>query len=209
MVVTAFLIVSIALAEESPDTPAAAAPLPDFSGELKTTLIDRSGHSSTATFNIYRTGMSIRYEQRDVDPPEVMIKDFSRLKEFRIFPNDQIYFETTMPLRLYNKAQREGLIPMEHRPELITKRVFLGKGVIDGHPIEMILLIRSIKDRDDLAPDYTFIWEALDLQRQAIRVVYYRANLTLHIMNLQNVLIAPIDPNLTKPPAEFISMSPF
>ncbi len=196
-------------AEESPAPPTTEEAFPDLSADLVTTLIDRNGHRAETTQRIFRTGRIIRYENRRADPVEVSIFDFETLKEFRIFKSDQIYFETPIAHRVSMKVQREGLIPKQEIPGLTTRRIVLREDQIEGHPCEIVLLIREMKERKNVRPDYTLVWEAKDLSRQSLRVAYHQANFAQVVIRLQNIEVRAIDPELVKPPADFINMSPF
>jgi hypothetical protein len=183
--------------------------LPDLTADLQSTLIDRYGHTSVTTVHIYRSGKLVRYEHRQTDPPEVWIMDYGQLKEYRIYAGDKIYFETPIADRLSYKAQREGLIESEENPDIVENRIVLREDTIEGHPCDIILLVRTIKGRRELGADYTLLWEARDLERQAIRVAYHQANNTLFILDLRGIKLEPVDPVLLQPPQGFAGMSPF
>ncbi|HTN43177.1 MAG TPA: hypothetical protein VMN77_05190 [Nitrospiria bacterium] len=206
---TAGLFIVGAAVGETPPPPPTAAGLPDLSAELQTTLIDLNGHRSLSTVHILRSGQSVRYEHNNSDPPEVWIMDFKEMKEYRIYSGDKIYFDTPISARLSLKAQREGLIPEEDHPELIETRFLLREDRIDGHPCDIVLLVRSIKDRKDLGKDYTLRWEARDLNGQTLRIAYFEPNSTLAVIDLQAVQTGPVDPGLLQPPSGFASMSPY
>lgn len=203
------LLVAVAAAEEPSASPPAVEPLPDLSADLQITAIDRNGHTSVTTVHIYRSGKLIRYEHRQTDPPEVFIMDFDRLKEYRIYAGDKIYFETSFANRLFGKAQREGLIRMEENPDIIQNRIVLREDTLDGHPCDIVLLIRTLKNRKEFGADYTLRWEARDLKGQPVRVAYYQANFTLAIVDFRNLKLEPVDPALLQPPPGFVSMNPY
>jgi len=194
---------------EPSEPPSAVETLPDLSADLQSTLIDRSGHTAVTTVHIYRSGKMVRYEHTRTDPPEIWIMDYGDLKEYRIYAGDKIYFETPIAQRLSYKAQREGLIPPEARPEVVERRIYLKDDTLDGHPCDMVLLIRSIKGRKDFGADYTLVWEARDLDNQWIRVAYHQANFTLFIQDLRSVKLEPVKPELLHPPDGFAEMSPY
>lgn len=206
---TAGVFIVVAAAVETSSPPSTAAVLPDLSAKLQTTLIDPNGHRSLSAVHIVRSGQSVRYEHNDSDPPEIWIMDFKEMKEYRIYAGDKIYFETPISSRLSFKAQREGLIPKEEHPELIETRILLREDQIEGHPCDIILLARSIKDRKDLGSDYTLLWEARDLNRQPLRIAYYQPSSTLAVIDLLAVQAGPVDPGLLQPPSGFASMSPY
>ncbi|HEY5594445.1 MAG TPA: hypothetical protein VIL61_04715 [Nitrospiria bacterium] len=203
------LLVAVAAAEEPPASPPAVEPLPDLSADLQITAIDRNGHTSATTVHIYRSGKLIRYEHRQADPPEVFIMDFGRLKEYRIYAGDKIYFETSFSSRLARKAQREGLIRMEENPDILQSRIVLREDTIDGHPCDIVLLIRTVKNRKELGSDYTLLWEARDLKRQPLRIAYHQNNYMLMIVDLRDVKFEPVDAALLQPPPGFVSMNPY
>ena len=207
--VTALFLISAAAAEETTPAPPAAELFPDLTADLQMTLIDSKGHTSLSTVRIHRSGKSVRYEHTETDPPEVSIIDFDKMKEYRIYAGDKIYFESPISNRSSFKAQREGLIPAESNPNLVEKRVFLREDTLEGHPCEIILRIRSIKDQKEAGSDYTLLWEARDLNRQPLRVAYYQGNSTFSIVDLRNIRLGPVDPALLQPPAGFASMNPY
>jgi hypothetical protein len=208
IVLTLGWIPAVSDAEPS-ETPPAAEIFPDLSADLQSTLIDRSGHTAVTIVHIYRSGKMVRYEHTRTDPPEIWIMDYGDLKEYRIYAGDKIYFETPIAHRLSYKAQREGLIPPEARPEIVERRIHLREDTLEGHPCDLVLLVRSIKDRKDFGADYTLIWEARDLDNQWIRVAYHQANYTLFIQDLRSVKLGPVDPELLHPPNGFAGMSPY
>jgi hypothetical protein len=203
------MFIAVATAADTPSPPSTAAVLPDLSAKLQTILIDLNGHRSLSTVHIYRSGQSVRYEHTDSDPPEIWIMDFKEMKEYRIYAGDKIYFETPISNRLSFKAQREGLIPKEDYPELIETRIPLREDPIEGHPCDIVLLVRSIKDRKDLGTEYTLLWEARDLNRQPLRIAYYQPSSTLAVIDLLAVKAEPVDPTLLQPPSGYASMSPY
>ena len=200
---------AVAAAEEPIAPPSPVEPVPDLSADLQITAIDRNGHVSVTTAHIYRSGKLVRYEHRQVDPTEIFIMDFEKLKEYRIYAGDKIYFETTFSNRLARKAEREGLIPMEENPDILQSRIVLREDTIDGHPSDIVLLIRSVKNRKEVGSDYTLLWEARDLNRQPLRIAYHQNNYMLTIVDLRNVKFEPVDAALLKPPPGFVSMSPY
>jgi hypothetical protein len=207
---TASLWVGVAAAEEPPAAPTPAVEsLPDLTADLRITTIDRNGHAAVSAVHIYRSGEVIRYEHRAIDPPEVSIMDFGKLKEYRIYAGDKIYFETSISNRLSYKAQRERLIRSEAPPDLVEKRIILREDTVEGHPCDIVLLIRSVKDKKEFGTDYTLLWEARDLKRQPIRVAYHQPNFTFFIMDLRDVKLEPVDPALLQLPTGFISMNPY
>ncbi|HEY4486007.1 MAG TPA: hypothetical protein VI702_06805 [Nitrospiria bacterium] len=183
-------------------------PFPDLSADLQITLIDRSGHSSTTQTHILRSGRVIRYEARDTDPPEITIRDYNQSKEFRIFDNDKIYFETAIPLRGEVKAQRDGMFSWQDYEQIEIKRIVLRADRIEGHPCEIVLMLRSLKNQKASGIEYTLLWEATDLNRQPLRVAYHQTN-TLVITELRNIVPGPVNSALLKPPEGYSGMSPF
>lgn len=200
---------SFSAAEAPSAPPPAVESLPDLTADLQSTFIDRNGHTSVTTAHIYRSGRLVRYEHTQTDPPEVWIMDYGQMKEYRIYAGDKIYFETPFASRLSYKAHREGLIRLEGNPAIIENRIVLRGDTIEGHPCDIVLLIRTIKGRNELGADYTLLWEARDLKRQPIRVAYHETNNTLFILDLRAVKLEPVDPVLLQPPQGFAGMSPF
>jgi len=172
-------------------------------------MFDRRGHASVSQVHIDRSSNIVRYEHRLVDPPEISIMDYDKLKEYRIYDGDKIYFETAITGRLENKVQREGILRLEANPIVVEQRVLIHQETLEGHPCDFIVLVRSIKDRKDIRPDFTWIWEATDLDRQPLRVAYYQTSGSLVVINYKEVKLGNVDPALLKPPSEYISMNPY
>ena len=184
-------------------------PFPDMTANVRTTLLDPKGHSSTTIVKVYRTGNIVRYEHNDIDPPEVSIMNYEENKDYRIYDKDEMYFETDISVRIIAKAQRNGLIPLQGIKGLTKETIFLREALVDGHPCDIVLRIRYAKDRRELGTEYTLVWEARDMKRQPIRVAYYQINLSLVIVEYSDIKLTPIDPDLIKPPPEYMSLSPF
>ena len=203
---TAALAGEAATESNAPEAPPPAS-FPDLSAELQITLIDRSGHSSTTKSHILRSGRVVRYEARETDPPEITIRDYNQSKEFRIYDNDKIYFETAIPVRGEVKAQRDGMFPWKEYEQIELKRIVLRTDTVEGHPCEIVLMLRSLKDQKASGIEYTLLWEATDLNRQPLRVAYHQTN-TLVITELRNIAPGPVDASLLKPPDGYSGMSP-
>jgi hypothetical protein len=209
IVLAVSLFAAGAAAEEPLASPPAVEPLPDLSADLQITSIDRNGHSTVSAVHIYRSGKLVRYEHRLLDPPEISIMDFDQMKEYRIYDGDKIYFETSFANRLLYKAQREGLIQLDESPEVLQNRIVLREDKIEGHPVDIVLLIRTVKNRKEFGTEYTLRWEARDMKGQLLRVAYHQAGNTLTIVYFQNAKLGPVDPVLLQPPPGFVSMNPY
>ena len=110
LALAATLFAGIAGAEEPPVPAPAVESLPDLTAELQIKSIDRRGHVGVSTVHIHRSGEVIRYEHRDIHPPELSIMDFGKMNEYRVYAEDKIYFEVPIHTRMAYKAQRERLI---------------------------------------------------------------------------------------------------
>jgi hypothetical protein len=208
-IVFAALLFSAGATAEEPSAAPAVKPLPDLSADLLTTMFDQRGHASVSQVHIYRSGSIVRYEHRLLDPPEISIMDYGKLKEYRIYAGDKIYFETPVADRLSHKAQRDGILRLEENPMIIQKRILLKEDSIEGHPCDVILLIRTIKNRKEFGAEYTLLWEARDLDRQPLRTAYYQTNDSLVVLNFKDVKLESVDPTLMEPPPGFAEMNPY
>lgn len=192
-----------------------AAPLPDppsitgLTADLETTIIDRFGHSTMNTVRIWKTGRMVRYEHLETNPPEVSVKDFEKMKDYRIYAADRIYFETDIPIRVKMKAERDGLIPREDRELVEVHRIPLREDELEGHPCEIVLQIRWIKDQKERGYEYTLLWESRNLNGQPLRVAYFMDNFVLTRIDFRNPRMESIDPGMITPPADYLSMTPF
>ena len=176
-------------------------------------VINIFGQKSESRSKIYREGYKVRTESFDSSPPEISIFDYENEKEFRIQEGDHIYFEVEIVGNQINRAQREGLIPLQPNPRVRIQEIQIGEMEIDGHPCEIILLVQEedfkIRGRDFTKYDYTLRFEALDLDRQPIRVAYNQTRRTLVIVDYQDINEGPIDPELFDVPEGFLSFTPY
>jgi hypothetical protein len=207
-VLAVFLVSAVAPAVEPPAAPAVKQ-LPDLSADVVTTMFDQRGHASVSQAHIYRSGNIVRYERRLLDPPEISIMDYGKLKEYRIFEDDKIYFESQINDRLSHKAQQDGILRMPEYPNLIQTRILLKEDSIEGHPCDLVLLILTIRNRKEFGAEYSWRWEARDIDGQSLRTAYYQNKDTLVVLNFSDVKLGSVDPALLEPPAAFTAMNPY
>ena len=180
-----------------------------FSAELHIRTINLLGQESRSTVKIHHSGGTVRYENLNVEPPEISIIDYQKRKEYQIFEKDHISFAKDIPRVRHLRAQREGLITREANPNIEVMHLPLGKMEVEGHPCEIILEVRTRKDLPTSIAQYTFLWEALDLDRQPLRVAYYSTADTLTVIDYRNIQPGTIDPTLLQLPEGYPSWSPF
>jgi len=208
------LFMTTVFAQESPEIPPPPSepPQPDtrsFSAEQHITRIDWFGRANHSVATVYKSGPVIRYEQHHVDPPEISIFDYVQKKEYRVYEGDHIFFELDITDRVRLRAQREGLIPFVEDPNIEVKHLSLGRTVVEGHPSEIILQVRRLKREKRPLAEYTLLWEALDLDRQPIRIAYHQTARTLVVVEYRNLQPGPIDSALLRVPAGYLSFTPF
>ena len=84
---------------------------------------------------------------------------------------------------------------------------------VEGYLCEIILMVRKQPgERNGIkffAIDYTFIWEAIDLKRQPLRVAYHQTNRILTVVDYKNIQVTDIDPSLLEVPDDYLSFTPF
>lgn len=208
------MFMTTVFAQESPEvsTSPSAPPQTDtrsFSAEQHITRIDWFGQANHSTAKVYKSGPIIRYEQHRLNPPEISIFDYDQKKEYRIYEGDHIFFEVGIPDRIHAKAQREGLVPLVEDPNIEVERLLIGEAVVEEHPAEIILQIRKLKEKKRRRAEYTLLWEALDLDRQPIRIAYHQTAQTLVVVEYRNLKQDPIDPALLRIPEGYLNFTPF
>lgn len=182
---------------------------PDMEAVLKTTVYDRSGHVVTTRQLIHRSGYRVRFENLDSTSKDVWITDYDKKREFQIHHKDRIYFSRGIGRKAALHAARKGLIPIFKFSEVDILRIPITKVEISGHPCEMVLVVRRLKDREDSPSEYTLLWEALDMNRQPLRVAYNNSTQALLVLEYENIREEPIDPALLVPPEDYMHLSPF
>lgn len=186
-------------------------PFVTMAADRTTKLINPRGQVTAQTVHIYRDGYKVRTETIHSNPPELYIFHHSEKKEYELHEADKIYFEITLPEQAHFRAQREGLIPWEKDPRAETTRNVLGEAKIDGHPCEIIFMVRKFdfKERHLVGYEYTILWEALDLERQPIRVAYNQSRQILAVVEYSNIKTDAIDPKLFEVPDDYLSFTPY
>jgi hypothetical protein len=186
-------------------------PFVSMVADQTTRLINLRGQETDQSVHIYRDGYKVRTETINTTPPELYIFDHSEKVEYQLHEADKIYFQINLPLQAQIRAQREGLIPWEKDPRAETTREVLGKATIDGHPCEIIFTVRKFdfKEQKMIGYEYTLSWEALDLERQPIRVAYAQSKQVLAVVDYSNIKTDPIDPALFKVPDDYLSFTPY
>lgn len=176
--------------------------------QVENHLIDRVGHISKSSVRIYRRGNTVRTENHTSIPVEISIVDYDRLWEYRIYDSDGIFFQQQVSESVYGRAWREGIVDARFQSVEETKLV-LGEDVFDGHPTEIILRIRSFKDRIDGPKEYTLVWEAKDLDRLPVRVAYHQSNNAVAVVEYRDIRFEGFDDTLLRVPGDYLNMSPY
>ncbi len=187
----------------------ARAPMPGFTADVRTTLTFPRAPHLTIEAKVMKAGPLVRYESREKSE-EVEIYDFARRRLIRLILAQRLAFESLIPPRFLAKAQRESLVSVEPQPDLVVQRIRLGEATIEGHPCDIVLVVKSLAGRKGRrAPkEYTLIWEARDLG-VPVRVSYSQADFSVVLVEYRNLRPATLDPSVFQPPADFLQASPF
>jgi hypothetical protein len=180
-----------------------------FSAERRMKQIDWFGRSNEIKGLIYSRGMKVRVERKDIHPPEITIFDYERRKEYRLYDDDRIYFESELSNTVFFKARREELIEADEGPNVEVAQHLLGEMIWDGHPCEIVLKVRTLKREGPPVYDYTLLWKALDLDRRTVQVAYYRTARMIIIVEYRNAKQSTLDPALFEPPRDYLNLTPY
>jgi hypothetical protein len=181
----------------------------DFTAERRIIQIDWLGRSNEIKGQIYSSGKKVRVERNDIDPPEISIFDYERRKEYRLYDDDRIFFESELSNTGFYKARREELIQADEGPNVEVAHLLLGEMVWDGRPCEIILKIRTLNRQGLTVYDYTFLWEALDLDHRTVKAAYYRTARMFIIVEYRNARQGSLEPTLFEPPEDYLNLTPY
>lgn len=182
----------------------------DFSADRINRTFNMKGQESQTLVKILRRGNIVRYDYADtIDRHEASIFEYEKIIEFRIFEGDHMFFELDLPDNVMERAQREGLVPLQADPKINVRRHVLGETEIEGHPSEIILIVRTLKGEPTYVAEYTFLIEALDLHRQPLRVAYNPTKRLIKVIEYRNALETPIPTEKFEVPEEFSNFTPF
>ncbi|HEY5647943.1 MAG TPA: hypothetical protein VIU33_00475 [Nitrospiria bacterium] len=182
---------------------------PDMEVVLRTTVLDRTGHRVSTRQRIHRSGYKVRYENLDSSSRDIWIVDYESKREVRIHERDKIFFSRGVGHSSTLRAAREGLIPLFKFSEVRVRRVLITEMDVSGHPCEVVLVIRELKDKEDVGAEYTLQWEALDLDRQPLRVAFHTVNDSLVVLDYEDMRMEAVSPDLLSPPEDYLNLSPF
>ena len=182
----------------------------DFSADRINRTINMKGQETQSLVKILRRGSIVRYDYTDtIDRHESSIFDYEKMIEYRIFEGDQMFFELDLPDTVMERAQREGLVPLQADPKVNVNRYVLGETEIEGHPSEIILIVRTLKGEPTYVAEYTLLIEALDLHRQPLRVAYNPTKRVLKVIEYRNAMETTIETKKLEVPEDFSNFTPF
>jgi|GEM_PF-2492386 len=180
------------------------------SARFTVTLIRHDGGEVVFGGQYYRHGSAVRFEP-DGTPGkdlEVQLIDTERQLFYRIFPNEQVYFEQRLtPAQLY-KAVQQGWTPT---PEAWSQNeILLKEEPWEGHPADLYLVIRKnpFLPAKDPQRDYALIWLARDL-KVPLRLAYVDPQSHPIIVEFQNLKTENMDGRLFRPPSEYANLNPY
>lgn len=159
------------------------------------------------TFAYRKLGNKVRMEPAESGDPRFApetLYDYDQRLSYRNLVDDQITFAYRLSLQERVLAQAEGFMstPAEepmYRLEVNPKVTF------DGHPCTLVLT--GFPSPDGRIHALRWVWEALDMDRQPVKVVFPRGDGTIEIVEFLDATAAPFDPALVSVPAGWPVMS--
>lgn len=150
---------------------------------------------------IFQKELKVRIEPSGAK--EIALYDFERSEKMRIFPDDQIYFRTTLSLAEQIKAVKEAWVAPP-APYTIS-RILLWSGRLEAKAARLYLV--TLEREGSQA--YSLRWVSQEHPERVLRIVYPGpANETV-IVDYKPVTGEPPPPDFFIPPPEYLSLNPF
>lgn len=194
-----------AAAEDAPD-----GAVPAVFAEIEQVVLSPEGRQvSMTTFTVLLADTRARVEYGS-EPgrsgyAEYQIYDFSRMRLYRVFPDDRIYFEGALSAALAARAFVEGWGPQPR--DLSVRTIPLKDDALSGEPTHLTLVER--RSRRARAPAYTLVWTAVPPGRLPQRVVYTQEGGHTVVLTYRRVESRAIDASNVAVPDAFVNLSPF
>lgn len=153
------------------------------------------------TGKIYRSGFSVRIEQ--LGSNEIFIYDFEHAVEFRIFPDDHLYFEKALTRSKLIRAIKEKWIPSTQGYQ--ETKVLFQKDEINGIPANLFFV--TLEKNGQRA--YLFRWVTADTHATPLRVIYHGSARETVIVDFIPLNEGPLPPGFFNPPEDYLSLNPF
>jgi hypothetical protein len=152
------------------------------------------------TFAYHKLGNKVRMEPPETGDPRFApetLYDYDRRVSYRKLTDDQITFAYRISPKERVLAQAEGFMttpPTEpvYRLEVNPKVTF------DGHPCTLVLT--GFPSPDGRIHALRWVWEALDMDGQPVKVVFPRGDGSIEIVEFLDATGAPFDPALVSVP---------
>jgi hypothetical protein len=201
-------LVVLSAAAAAAQAPADA--VPAISAEIEQVVLSPEGRQvSVTTFTVLLADTRARVEHGD-EPgrsnyAEYQIYDFSRMRLYRVFPDDRVYFEGALAAAMASKAFVEGWGPPPQN--LAVRTIPLKDDALSGSPAQLSLVERrSPRGR---APEYALVWTAVPPGRLPLRVVYTQPGGHTVVLAYRRVEARAIDASSVSVPEAFVNLSPF
>jgi len=183
--------------------------VPAVFAEVEQVVLSPEGRRvSAATFTVLLADTRARVEH-EVEPgrsgyAEYQLYDFGRMRLYRVFPDDRIYFDGALSAALAAKAFADGWGPQP--PDLTVRTIPLKEDVLSGSPALLTLVERR---RNRAVPDYTLVWTAAPPGRLPLRVVYTQGGGHTVVLAYRRVESRASDASAVALPDGFVNLSPF
>lgn len=213
-----FLPPTHTLAAQEPPAQASSQQAIGFTADFFSRVIFRDKDLTIMSGKLYAAPPQVRFEPEPEEPTaaynEIQLYDFEQQKMRRVFLDDRIYFQIELSENARIKAMRDGWIPWKDHPNIKQTMIRLKEDFVNGHPCVLYLQERKIEamtDNKTSAPflEYSLIWEATDLKRLPVRIIYFPPNHSTVVVDYKNMKLADLDPPLFNPPEGFVNLSPF
>ena len=184
--------------------------VPALSAQIEQIVLSPEGRQvSVTTFTVLLADTRARLELED-EPgrsgyAEYQIYDFGRMRLYRVFPDDRIYFEGVLSAALAAKAFVEGWGPQPR--DLSVRTIPLKDDTVSDSPAYLTLVER--RSGRARAPAYALVWTAIPPGRLPLRVVYTQPGGHTVVLVYRRVESRTIDPSSVAVPDAFVNLSPF
>lgn len=191
-------------AAEAPD-----GAVPAVFAEIAQVVLSPEGRPvSAATFTVLVADNRARVE-REAEPgrsgyAEYQLYDFGRMRLYRVFPDDRIYFDGVLSAALAAQAFVEGWGPQP--ADWTVRTIPLKDDVLGDVPAGLALVERR---RNRARPDYALVWTAVPPGRLPLRVVYTQEGGQTVELAYRRVESRTIDASRVAVPDGFVNLNPF
>ncbi len=150
---------------------------------------------------IYRKDFKIRIEPSG--STEVDLYDFEQSLEMRIFPADQIYFVSPLPLSKRIKGMKEAWVPP--LPPFKETRILFKEDLFQGKTAKLYFVILERSGQKA----YLFRWIGADPEAPPLRVIYSGTARETIIVDFTPRPGTLPSADYFNPPSNYLSLNPF